>query len=460
MPIFAHIECEAEIQLDDRIRLDASKTHVTRNQPAISKLQIQPGLDEAQYSVYDSVVSKRYLDWEFSSWTIDVDATNNKIDFNEGGSDLAATLSGGTYNISQLATEIQTQLNASTTAPLTYTVSVIGQDQIKIQATGLFSLLIKTGTNKAKNILRQLSFGTDDLDGELSYTGNTVEYLTKKITTIAGENVYQVQKVTCVADVSGSLNSKYFILYGTGDTDKFYIWYNVSGGGVDPSLSGFTGLSVAISTNDTASTIATATASVINATTQFDAAAVGSIITITHTTYDWNTAALEGLGTGFTFSVFTQGQQEDSESTYTKVYSIDGDYLFSDDSDLMQFEPDIRKWVQDGRNSFINVHRQAQKHILEWLDRQGYTNSDNEKYTKFDFLDVSEVKEWSRFIVLRMIFEGIKNSQDDLFKQKTQIYSDKEMAARDRMVLRIRKSSTDTTTSNINVNHSVSLIRQ
>lgn len=454
--IFAHIETENDIQLDDRTRFDASKTHVTSNQPAFTKLTIKPGMDQAAISVYNTNPKSRYLDWECSTWNMDIDSSNNKIDFSEGGPALVATITGGTYSLTALAAQIKTQLDAA--GALTYTVTLSIDNEMTISATGDFELLLSTGLNRDFNLLSKLYFGTSDLALSDSYESGIIESLIKKITTTAGENKYQIDQVTCVADVANSLNSKYFFLQADADITLYYVWYN-TGGGVDPALVGYIGLEVSISTNATASAVATATAAVINGDASFNAVSNSAIVTITHTTANWNTAPLEALGTGFSFSTPTPGEAPDSESIYINVYSVRGDYLFSNDAELVQFDPDIRRWVQDGRNSFLNVHRQAQKHIIEWLDRVGYRNSTGQKYTKFDLLDLSEVNEWSRYTALRMIYEGIKVSQDDVYKAKRQTFSDKEMAARNRAFLKLDTYKTGVPV-NTNINNSVGLFRQ
>lgn len=66
----------------------------------------------------------------------------------------------------------------------------------------------------------------------------------------------EVTNITAVDDVAGSLNSKYFTFNKT--SGAFYVWYNVSGGGVDPAPGG-TGIPVAIATNATAAQVASAT---------------------------------------------------------------------------------------------------------------------------------------------------------------------------------------------------------
>jgi hypothetical protein len=122
---------------------------------------------------------------------------------------------------------------------------------------------------------------------------------------------------------------------------------------------------------------------------------------------------------------------------YIHLYSVQGDALFSTDQDLITWEPSIMQWVQRGRSSFLNIHREAQDQMMYWLDKQGYTNVYQEKFRKFDLLDVTEVSEWSAFLTLSIIFWGISNKVDDVFLNKHFEYLKKAQEARDRAVLRI-----------------------
>lgn len=65
--------------------------------------------------------------------------------------------------------------------------------------------------------------------------------------------------VQTVADIAGSLNSKYFEFYSANNATHYYIWYNVNSAGVDPAIAGATGVMVALATGATATTVATAT---------------------------------------------------------------------------------------------------------------------------------------------------------------------------------------------------------
>lgn len=64
--------------------------------------------------------------------------------------------------------------------------------------------------------------------------------------------------ITTIADVSGSLNNKYFLINGA-DGDNWYVWYNVNSAGTDPMLPGRTGIEVPLATNADADVVGVAT---------------------------------------------------------------------------------------------------------------------------------------------------------------------------------------------------------
>lgn len=113
------------------------------------------------------------------------------------------------------------------------------------------------------------------------------------------------------------------------------------------------------------------------------------------------------------------------------------DKLFSNDQDLKIHEHDILKHVPVGKNSFKYMHRRAQVLILDWLDRKGYTDTSGVKLTKAAVIDITEVKEWSTFLTLALIFADISNVPEDVFDQKAGLYTTKMLDARNRSILRL-----------------------
>jgi hypothetical protein len=160
----------------------------------------------------------------------------------------------------------------------------------------------------------------------------------------------------------------------------------------------------------------------------------GSFIEVTDTEYlDW---AYDADGDHVVTIEYTAGAVF-TRSVTISVVDEEEDHLFSNDSDLKVHEPDILKYVREGRSSYLDYHRRTQTLILDHLDREGYVDIHGNKYTKDAVVDFTEVKEWSTFMTLRLIFEGISNSVDDIFSAKSKRYKGLENEHRDRVILRI-----------------------
>lgn len=128
--------------------------------------------------------------------------------------------------------------------------------------------------------------------------------------------------------------------------------------------------------------------------------------------------------------------------TVTKYYYIQIltealDALWSKDSDLVTKEPDILSWVPDGRATFINLHREAQAQILEFLDRQGYSDTLGAPITKFSIATPSVMRYWSMYCVLKNFFNGQYNAKDDVFEKKAKAYEALEIVARNKAILEL-----------------------
>ena len=132
----------------------------------------------------------------------------------------------------------------------------------------------------------------------------------------------------------------------------------------------------------------------------------------------------------------TAGATTTVTQSISVVTSTD-DYLFSNDYDIRALEPDILKYVPEGRKSYLNVHREAQKKILDTLDEAGYTDTEGNKLTKAAVVDISEVRAWSKYLALSFIFRGIYNAVDDVFAEKARHYESMASKAFDRAKIRL-----------------------
>lgn len=100
-----------------------------------------------------------------------VDATNNALDFDEGASELQATIAVGSYTFTEFAAAIATAMNNVGGQAYTVTANRSTRD-ITISAPGNFSLLITSGTRVATAIYTDAGFTGADLTGASTYTGN------------------------------------------------------------------------------------------------------------------------------------------------------------------------------------------------------------------------------------------------------------------------------------------------
>jgi hypothetical protein len=103
--------------------------------------------------------------------------------------------------------------------------------------------------------------GDDTLSASGVFIGNQDTVYNLEVTTqgVFSPGVKEVVTITTIADSSGSLNNKYFLL-----SDTHYVWFNVNGAGGDPALSGLTGIEVPIPTDATEDDVATALRSALD----------------------------------------------------------------------------------------------------------------------------------------------------------------------------------------------------
>jgi len=142
---------------------------------------------------------------------------------------------------------------------------------------------------------------------------------------------YQVTDITCVADVAGSLQGRFFILntptdytqFGGKQPFNYYVWYDLTGTCIPPpELAQFAAqrqllpICVLIVANDTDVAVATATTANINivAPLYFSTMSVGAVVTVTNVllgTTEYPNDGVNAVGgtgpTGFTFAVTTEG---------------------------------------------------------------------------------------------------------------------------------------------------------
>ncbi len=168
--------------------------------------------------------------------------------------------------------------------------------------------------------------------------------------------------------------------------------------------------------------------------------ASGTFIDVTGTSSDdWYLDWEYAVGETVTVEVrVTDSLAATSTKTETiTILTVVEDYLFSNDSQLVDHEDDILDYVRNGRDSFLDKHRLAQTRVLAYLDEKRIWKFNNERLTKVDIVDIVEVREWSKFETLVIIFEALSNAIDDVFSAKAEKYRGMRDGARDRAALRV-----------------------
>ena len=143
-----------------------------------------------------------------------------------------------------------------------------------------------------------------------------------------GSNTYSfiqgeqhVDTIETVADVANSLNGTYFLLEST--ENKFYVWYS-TGTGVDPAISGRTGIKVNIITNETANNVAEKTRNKLSLYLD-DFIITGSTNQVIIRCFEVGEVEnASDFDTGFTFTNNFVGQGERVQPQITQVTTVAG----------------------------------------------------------------------------------------------------------------------------------------
>lgn len=125
------------------------------------------------------------------------------------------------------------------------------------------------------------------------------------------------------------------------------------------------------------------------------------------------------------------------------VVTPETDKLFSSDSDIIGIESEILDYLNEGRSTHNDKHREAQRLILEELNARGVRYWDDaakawEEITKANILRTKELNAWSRLLTLSLIYFDVSKSQDSIFWEKAKYYEKSALAAsQDRQFLKV-----------------------
>lgn len=137
----------------------------------------------------------------------------------------------------------------------------------------------------------------------------------------------------------------------------------------------------------------------------------------------------------------TDGVITETESFTIESLTESDDNLYSNDSQLFQIESELKRYLPQGRNSFIYAHRIAQERMLSFLDRKRIYNENGDPLTKDQINLKDDVIKWSLYETCIVIYEDLAVSVGDKFKDKVAYYEKLRNYERERSQLRIDRDS-------------------
>ena len=144
-----------------------------------------------------------------------------------------------------------------------------------------------------------------------------------RVTFLAEGSVKENNRVVCVADTAGSLNSKYFLISST--EEDYYVWLNVNSAGIDPEISNRIGIEVEIATDATDAQVATAIKLALTATDEFVTSGTGATLDALNTVYG-NTQNIAAGDSGFTCTTNIDGVDSVINNKYFTFNTAEENY--------------------------------------------------------------------------------------------------------------------------------------
>lgn len=104
--------------------------------------------------------------------------------------------------------------------------------------------------------------------------------------------------------------------------------------------------------------------------------------------------------------------------------------VYSDDNELTAEVPGLLNQLASGENSFILRHQASRDDIVQHIRNKGkfkerYSDGNTYQIDAWDFLDIEEIKNWSKYLTLSKIFENLSTREDDVYWIKSKRFLDK-----------------------------------
>tara|TARA_R110000868_G_C10972548_1_gene770420 strand:- start:14896 stop:15594 length:699 start_codon:yes stop_codon:yes gene_type:complete len=140
----------------------------------------------------------------------------------------------------------------------------------------------------------------------------------------------------------------------------------------------------------------------------------------------------------------TDGVNTITQTFTINIISVEEDNLYSNDSQVFKIESELKNYFPQGRNSYINMHREAQSRILSVLDRKRIWDNDGNPYDKNQLNVTGELSLWSLYETILMIYTDLFISVGDKFAEKVNEYKSLRNIERDRGAIRVDKNNSGT----------------
>jgi len=140
----------------------------------------------------------------------------------------------------------------------------------------------------------------------------------------------------------------------------------------------------------------------------------------------------------------TDGVLVENKDFTIEVISEQDDNLYSNDSQLFTIESELKRYIAPGRNSYINIHREAQRRILDYLERKRIYNTDGSRITKDQINIDDDIARWSLYEALVIIYEDLVVAVGDKFKDKVLEYKNLRSQFRTMGALRLDRDKDGT----------------
>lgn len=132
--------------------------------------------------------------------TFVITSSNKYINFKDGGSELTATLTTGTYTSTTLAAQIKLKMEDQTADTITVSYSSLTGKWTIASSGATFQLLFSTGTNASSSVRDAIGFGSSDYTGALTYISPKICIHTEESIVIDTQTEEEIDSFVMVFD--------------------------------------------------------------------------------------------------------------------------------------------------------------------------------------------------------------------------------------------------------------------